>query len=207
MRIGGYHPCSFCDFPGRLAAVVFTQGCNFRCPYCHNGTLLSPTGELIAEEEILRRLALRRNQIDAVVVSGGEPTLQSDLPQFLQMVRQIGLSTKLDTNGSNPAALAKLIDSGLLDYIAMDIKAPWNLYGQLAGGTVDLSQIAESIRLIASSGIAHEFRTVAVGALLNTDDMALVRAQIPGGSTYRVLPFRPEHDHLRKDDAVIGSSY
>jgi pyruvate formate lyase activating enzyme len=193
MKIGGYHPCSFSDFPGRPAAVVFTQGCNFRCPFCHNGQLLGPGGDLIPPEEILYRLSVRRRRIDSVVITGGEPTLQAGLPEFLRSLRQIGLQIKLDTNGSFPDALARLIDAGLVDYIAMDVKAPWSRYRELAGAPVDPARIAESMCMIAASGVAHEFRTTAVYALLSAEDLAGVRALIPCGSPYRLLPFRAEH--------------
>lgn len=193
MKIGGYHSYSFSDFPGRPAAVVFTQGCNFRCPFCHNGQLLGPGGSLISAEEVLRRLSARRGHIDSVVVTGGEPTLQAELPEFLRSLRQIALQIKLDTNGCFPDALARVIDTGLVDYIAMDVKAPWSRYRELAGVPVDSARIAESMHMIAASGVAHEFRTTAVHALLSAEDLAEVRALIPCGSPYRVLPFRAEH--------------
>jgi pyruvate formate lyase activating enzyme len=196
MKIGGYQPCSLCDFPGRVAAVVFTQGCNFRCPFCHNASLLPLTAtveRLIPAADILERLRRRRGQLDAVVITGGEPTLQPDLAEFLCAIRKVGLQIKLDTNGSHPSTLAELFEAGLLDYVAMDMKAPWPRYADLAGVGVDVECITQSMRMIAASGIAHEFRTTVVPALLTDRDLAAVRAQLPSGSAHRTLPFRSEH--------------
>lgn len=190
MKFAGYNPCSLSDFPGRVAAVLFAQGCNFRCPFCHNGQLIPPEGDVIALSAIMPRLLARRGLIDGVVVSGGEPTLQAGLPDFLSTLKQSGLQVKLDTNGSVPDMVARLADAKLVDYIAMDVKAPWRRYHELAGVPVRVDRIEESVRLIAASGIPHEFRTTAVRALLSEADLAEIRAQIPGGSSYRVLPFR-----------------
>jgi pyruvate formate lyase activating enzyme len=196
MKIGGYQPCSLCDFPGRVSAVVFTQGCNFRCPFCHNADLLPQTvasDRLIPAEQVLKRLKQRRGQLDAVVITGGEPTLQLDLMDFLQRLRHMGFLVKLDTNGSRPETLAKIFNSRLLDYVAMDLKAPRTRYGELAGVPVDIIPIVESIRLITASGVPHEFRTTVVPALLSEQDMAAMHALVPHGATYRTHPFRPEH--------------
>ena len=114
MNIGGYQPCSLCDYPGHVAAVVFTQGCNFRCPFCHNAALLPLTPDavpIISEASILQRLGARRRQLDAVVISGGEPTLQPDLESFLREVRSLALRVKLDTNGSRPDVLSELLEA------------------------------------------------------------------------------------------------
>jgi pyruvate formate lyase activating enzyme len=196
MKIGGYQPCSLCDFPGQVSAVVFTQGCNFRCPFCHNAGLLpfaAPAERLISANELLERLTRRRGQLDAVVITGGEPTLQHDLADFLQRLRQMGFRVKLDTNGSRPEVLRDLIAAGLLDYVAMDLKSPWHKYEELAGMPVEVGRLRASLRLIAESGIPHEFRTTLVPALLSENDLAATRAQAPDGSPYRLQPFHPEH--------------
>jgi pyruvate formate lyase activating enzyme len=208
MRIGGYQPVSLCDFAGHVAAVVFTQGCNFRCPFCHNAGLLPvivADRDLIPEKEILQRLERRRGQIDAVVVSGGEPTLQPDLPLFLRALRAMGFTIKLDTNGSKPEVLGSLIGAGLLDYVAMDVKAPWDRYQVLAGVRVDTNRIAESLRIIAGSAVPHEFRTTWVRPLLSEDDIETIRRIIPLGSPYKQQDFRPGHalaPNLRDPDVV-----
>ncbi len=193
MNIGGFLACSFSDFPQHLAAVVFTQGCNFRCPFCHNSGLLAVQEGRIAAGDVLELLRQRRRQLEGVVVSGGEPTLQPDLPAFLIELRQMGYKIKLDTNGSRPEVLRALLSTGLVDFVAMDVKAPWEGYAALAGVPIKCEHLRESMSLIAASGLPHEFRTTAVTPLLTEDDMAAIRAQIPEGSAYRTQPFYPEH--------------
>ncbi len=202
MKIGGYQPCSLCDYPGQVSAVVFTQGCNFRCPFCHNAALLpraAPAGRLLSGDWVREQLGRRRGQLDAVVVSGGEPTLQGGLAEFLRALRRMGFRIKLDTNGSRPEVLRRLITAGLVDYIAMDLKAPWHKYESLAGVAADTRSLRRSVELIAGSGIAHEFRTTAVPALLGEEDLAETRAQAPAASPYRVQGYRaaPARDILR----------
>ncbi|HPO83020.1 MAG TPA: anaerobic ribonucleoside-triphosphate reductase activating protein, partial [bacterium] len=125
MLIGGLHKLSLIDYPGKLSAVVFTRGCNFRCPYCHNPELIEDNGgDIIDEEEVFSFLDERKGKLDGVVMTGGEPTLQSDIAEFLEKVKRLGFFVKLDTNGSYPERIKELIDRKLLDYIAMDIKAP-----------------------------------------------------------------------------------
>ncbi len=194
MKIGGYQSVSLCDFEGHVAAVVFTQGCNFRCPFCHNASLLPAEvdpAHLIPEEHVLDRLRLRHGFIDAVVVSGGEPTLQPDLPRFLRILRRMEFLVKLDTNGSRPEILRVLLREGLLDYVAMDIKAPWPKYGILAGVSVPTHSITESIRLIADSGLPHEFRTTLAPGLREDEDLVAIRQMIPAGSPHKTQPFHP----------------
>lgn len=199
MIIGGLQPCSLSDFPGQVAAVIFCQGCNFRCPFCHNGALL-PEQERgrLEVDQVLTFLAQRRRQLGGVVVSGGEPCLQRDLPEFIRDVRALGLRVKLDTNGSRPAMLAELLAADLLDYLAMDIKAPMDKYAMLAGKAVDEAALRQSMLLIQQSGVAHHFRTTEVKGLLAKVDMAAIAAMIPTGSTYIVQPFVAAHA-LRAD--------
>ncbi len=207
MRIGGFVPLSLCDFPGKVAAVVFTQGCNFRCPICHNGQLLPRQGEgEQTEEAILARIRARRQQLEGVVVTGGEPTLHGDLPQFLWQLRACGLAVKLDTNGSQPDMLQALLADRLVDYVAMDIKAPWDMYDRLAGQLCDTRLVRRSMRLIAESGLAHEFRTTRADALLSEADCHRLAGQIPPGSTHKWQRFRPEYcldAALRGDRPVV----
>jgi pyruvate formate lyase activating enzyme len=196
VRIGGLNSFSLSDFPGHMAAVVFTQGCNFRCPYCHNGSLIPmnpSTGTLIPLKEIFLFLEKRRGQLNGVVVSGGEPTLQPDISHFLYRVRSMGYQIKLDTNGSRPEALAELLLEGLLDFIAMDIKAPFELYDRLTSVCAPKEQLEESIALIARSGIDHEFRTTVVEPLLSERDLQSIKEMVPHGSRHRLQEFRPEN--------------
>jgi len=196
MTIGGLQRFSLSDFPGRPSAVVFTQGCNFRCPFCHNGDLIrqaGPGGEPWPASRVLEWLAARAGRLDGVVVSGGEPTLQPDLARFLDRIKRLGFQVKLDTNGSRPEVLRELLSQGVADFIAMDVKAPPARYSELAGIAVDTARIRESIELIAGSGVPHEFRTTLVEELLSPQDLERIRAMIPASSPHRVQPFRREH--------------
>ena len=209
MRIGGLSSFSLSDFPGHVAAVVFTQGCNFRCPYCHNGSLIPmdpPTSALIPLEEVFLFLEKRRGQLNGVVASGGEPTLQPDLSVFFHRVSSMGYQIKLDTNGSRPEALAELLMEGLVDFIAMDIKAPFELYDRLTGVCAPKEQLEESIALIAQSGIDHEFRTTVVEPLLSESDLQAIQAMVPYGSRHRFQEFRPENalDPVLRVSAEVG---
>ncbi len=195
MRIGGFQPFTLSDFPGCVAAIVFSQGCNFRCSYCHNEGLLCRTpdkGALIPQEEVLGFLDRRSGRITGVVVTGGEPTLQADLPLFLLRLRAMGLKVKLDTNGSNPRMLSQILLEGLVDYVAMDVKAPWDAYSRITGVDCNTDALRQSMNMILQSGVAHEFRTTRVTPLLSDGDMDRVRAQIPAGSYHRLQTFRPE---------------
>jgi pyruvate formate lyase activating enzyme len=195
LRIGGLQRFSLCDYPGRVAAVVFTQGCNFRCPFCHNGALLplaADVAALVPEDEVLDFLRARAGRLGAVVVSGGEPTLQPGLPAFLRAVKALGYAVKLDTNGSRPEVLRALLAEGLVDFVAMDVKAPWDVYDRLTGVRAPVEALQRSVALIAASGRPHEFRTTAVGALLSPAELRRVRAQVPVDSPHRLQVFRPE---------------
>jgi len=196
MKIGGLNKFSLSDFPGLVAAVVFTQGCNFRCPFCHNGSLIPcdvPDGLLIPEETFFRFLEVRRSQFDGVVVTGGEPTIQPDLSAFLYRSKAMGFSVKLDTNGGQPQVLRRLLKDELIDFIAMDIKAPFAIYDRLTGVHPPISQIKESIELIANSNIGHEFRTTVVEPLLSPEDLLSIKKLVPPGSRHRFQKFHPEH--------------
>jgi pyruvate formate lyase activating enzyme len=193
VNLGGLVPFTLTDYPGRVAAVVFTQGCNFRCPFCHNGRLLSlavAADGHWSEREVLRFLQTRASQLDGVVVSGGEPTLQPDLPRFLNRVKALGYAVKLDTNGSRPDVLRHLLCEHLVDFVAMDVKAPWDHYARLAGVPVDTAALRASVQLLAQSGIAHEFRTTVVPPLLTAADLAEIANALPADSMYRRQPFR-----------------
>ena len=167
MKIASYIRQSFIDWPGKTCAVIFTRGCNFRCGYCHNPSLVLPSyykGQTnIAQEEVLQFLNDRKDWLDGVVISGGEPTLQPDLPELIQSIKEMGYPIKIDTNGSRPAIIEDLIRNQLVDYIAMDIKTLINrkCYYQVTGvNNADLMiQIKQSIEIIRQSGIPYQFRT------------------------------------------------
>lgn len=195
MKIGGLVRFSLNDYPGRVAAVVFTQGCNFRCPFCHNAGLLpraAGDSQSLAEQDVLQFCNERVGKLDGIVISGGEPTLQPDLPRFISAVRKLGFAIKLDTNGSRPDVVAALLDEHLLDFVAMDVKAPLSNYARLAGAPVDVDAIRRSIRIIAAADIPHEFRTTHVESLLSSDALRLIRAALPPASPHRVQRFDPQ---------------
>ena len=197
MKIGGLNTFSVSDFPGKVSAVVFTQGCNFKCRFCHNGFLIPrdvPNDLLIPEKEVLEFLERRHNQLDGVVVSGGEPIIQLDLSTFLDKIKTIGFAVKLDTNGSRPGVLKELLAKDLVDYIAMDVKAPLYSYKTITHvNESKINKIKESIDLIAKSGIEHEFRTTVVELYLSYFDMRMIRKLIPSGSPHRLQKFYPDH--------------
>lgn len=200
MRVGAFSPLSLSDDPGRVSALVFVVGCNLRCPYCHNQELVLPElaaqSPTVAAEAVLAKLRERNGFLDGVVVSGGEPTLQPDLGSFLASVREAGLRVKLDTNGSRPEVLAALLGRGLVDYVAMDVKAPPARYAEFVGVPVDLGALEESMRTIRDHGVDYEFRTT-VAPGLGEDDLVAIAEWIRGARRYVLQPFRvPKEKHL-----------
>ena len=192
MRIGGFQALTLSDYPGHLASIVFTQGCNFRCPFCHNGPLLPldrPTAELVDEGLVVDALQSRAAFLDGVVITGGEPTLQEDLRTFIQQIRAMRLKVKLDTNGSRPDVLADLLAGQLLDYVAMDIKAPFARYRPLTGVDAPIEAVRESITLLVASGTPCEFRTTFVPSLLSERDLDEIRSSLPHGARHVVQTF------------------
>ena len=165
--IAGLQKMTLLDYPGKVACTVFLQGCNYRCPFCHNSELLPRKGEeFMTEEEFLSFLKKRQGLLDAVCVSGGEPTLYKDLPRLLKAIKDLGYLVKLDTNGSDPRKLKALVKDGLIDYVAMDIKNSPARYGETVGlSRVDMEAIEESIRFLLSDAVAYEFRTTVVAQL------------------------------------------
>lgn len=160
MKISGFEKVTLLDYPGKIACIVFTQGCNYKCKFCQNSSLIDKNLGNYSEKEIFNYLEKRKKVLDGVVISGGEPTLCKDLIQFIRKIKELGLLVKLDTNGTKPKVLAALIDEELIDYIAMDIKNVFSYYRELVD--VDnpfIDRIKESIELIKRSGIEHEFRT------------------------------------------------
>ncbi len=193
MRISGYQPLTLSDYPGHVAAIVFTQGCNMACPFCHNGRLIPCHPGELDEETIRHALQQRRHRLQGVVVTGGEPTLQPDLPEFCAWVQGIGLKVKLDTNGSRPAVLASLIHDRLVDYLAMDIKAPLNdpaQHRRLTASAIDPAVIRQSMELIAASGLPHHFRTTHVPALHHAGAMSAIVEDLPAGSKHVMQVFQ-----------------
>jgi pyruvate formate lyase activating enzyme len=192
MRIAGLEKNSFVDYPGKMAAVIFTPGCNMDCYYCHNQQLLAPdeTDVLHDPKDVLAFLQARHTLLDAVVITGGEPTLQKELESFITRVRDTGLLVKLDTNGSHPWILRSLLDKKLLDFVAMDIKAPLEKYNDITGTTTDVSAINQSIDLLMSGDVEYEFRTT-FAPPLTTVDIVAIASRIHHAASYIVQQYRP----------------
>ena len=196
MIIGGFQRFSLIDYPDKICAIVFTQGCNFRCPYCHNPELvrlarkrpISAAGGL-KEEEILSFLDGRKGRLDAVTITGGEPLLQSDLERFISAVKGLGYLVKLDTNGSFPSRLEKILESKSVDYIAMDIKTSLDKYNQVIKRKIEKTKILDSISLIMDSGLDYEFRTTVVRALFERDDFFKIGQLIKDSRLYILQRF------------------
>ena len=192
MNIQGFQKLTMLDFPGKTACTVFTGGCNLRCPFCHNVPLvLAPDDEPFPQDEIFAYLKKRQGILDGVAVTGGEPLLQKDIGDFLQKVKDLGFLTKLDTNGFFPERLASLLDAGLVDYVAMDVKNSREKYARTCGReTVDLGKVDESIRLLISSGIEYEFRTTVIGGFHTPGDIEAICKWITGAKCYYLQAFK-----------------
>ena len=193
MQIGSLQRFSLIDYPGKLCAIVFTQGCNFRCPYCHNPELVNPKEftEGIAHDEIFSFLEKRRGKLDAVSITGGEPTIQDGLVGFIKKIKDLGYLVKIDTNGTMPDIIKVLLGEKLLDSIAMDVKAPLDKYKKTVKASVDTGRIEESIRLIMNSGIDYEFRTTIVKSLLDEAGIKKIGHVIKGADCYVLQKFVP----------------
>ena len=167
MNIAGLQKMTLLDFPGKVACTVFLQGCNFRCPFCHNSDLLPGQGEpLMDDTELLAFLRKRKGLLDGVCITGGEPTLQPQLPSLMRRIKELGYAVKLDTNGARPQVLRELVEAGLVDYVAMDIKNSREEYPKTAGmNEALLTQVEESIRYLTSGAVPYEFRTTVVREL------------------------------------------
>lgn len=178
IKFAGIQKTSFIDYEGLISAVFFTKGCNFACPYCHNGHLLSKDadGIEINEEDVFSFLEKRKNVLQAIVISGGEPSLHAEeLIEFLRKIREaFNFKIKLDSNGTNPELLSTLLEEGLIDYVAMDIKAPYTKYHEVTGVLTNVNKIKESVMIIKSSGIDYEFRTTVCNELLDKENIETI---------------------------------
>ncbi|SET67277.1 pyruvate formate lyase activating enzyme [Natronincola peptidivorans] len=190
MRIIGHEKTSFIDYPGKICTMYFVASCNFQCGYCHNEPIVKGQGERIDEEEIFAFLEKRKKYIDAVCISGGEPTLYASLYNFIKKIKEKGFFIKLDTNGTNPHLLQTLIDEKLIDYVAMDIKAPFHKYEMITGGKVSIENIKTSIDMIRGSIIDYEFRTTICKELLTEEDILEIAGYLKGSKRYYLQNFK-----------------
>jgi len=198
MKIGGLQKTTLIDYPKKIACTVFLIGCNFRCPFCYSAELVLPekikNQPEIPKKDFFNFLKERREYLEGVVICGGEPTIHSDLPEFLTKIKKMGYAIKLDTNGSHPLMLQKLISLNLIDYIAMDIKAPLDekKYQKATGVNINLENIKKSIEIIKNSSIDYEFRTTIVPTIHNLSDIKKMANDIAPAKRYYLQNFRPE---------------
>jgi pyruvate formate lyase activating enzyme len=190
MKIGGLQKTSLIDYPSCLSAIIWTIGCNFRCPFCYNKNLVLGNIKLYQEEEIFSFLNKRKGLLEAVVITGGEPLLQEDIVNFASKIKKQGYLLKIDTNGCNPEKLQELLNKKLVDYVAMDIKAPKKKYEQLTGVKPDLKKIEKSIELIKTDAPDYEFRTTFVPDLLKKDDIIEIAKWLYGAKNYYLQQFK-----------------
>ena len=201
MRLGGLQKMTLLDFPGRVACTVFTVGCNFRCPFCHNSSLVVPENlPELSQAEFFAFLQKRRGLLDGVAITGGEPLLHADLPAFLEEIRALGFAVKLDTNGAFPDRLRAVLEAGLADYVAMDVKNRREKYEQTAGVSGILPQVEESAALLMGGSTPFEFRTTLVDELHEPADFAAIGQWIAGTERYFIQGFVDSGDILAGGD-------
>jgi len=204
MKIGGLQPVTLLDYPQKVAAIIFTVGCNMRCPFCYNPSLvlsnLEKDNKSFKEMEVLSFLKKRKKYLDGIVITGGEPTLQTDLPKFCQKLKKLGYSIKLDTNGMLPDVLENLIGDKLVDYIAMDIKGPLESYSKSSGMDTDVKNIQKSVKMIIKGSLPHEFRTTLVRGLHSKKDIVSMARIVLGADKYFLQNFK---DHKK----LVGEGF
>ena len=196
MEIGGLQKITLIDYPGRIAATVFLTGCNFRCPFCYSSELVLPEKikkqPKISQKELFKFLKERKELIDGVVLCGGEPVTSKGLIPFIKKIKKMGFLVKLDTNGSDPKTLQKLINEKMVDYVAMDLKGPKERYVEFAGRKVDVKKIQRSIDILKENKVDYEFRSTIVPTLHKKEDVIEMAKWIRGAKKYFLQNFRPE---------------
>lgn len=192
MIIGGLLPFSTIDFPGDVSSVIFTQGCNLRCPYCHNPELIPLKTETeISSLEIIKTLEGRKNLVDAVVISGGEPTLQKDLLEFLIRLKTSSFKVKLDTNASNPEMVSSIVFNDAVDFISVDVKTSPKKYSQMVGTYFDFTWIKKTIEILEKASLKFELRTTAVPGIVGKEDIEEIGKEIGGDRAFVIQQFNP----------------
>ena len=207
MIVKGLQKLTLLDFPGRLAATVFLGGCNMRCPFCHNASLVvRDGGENITEEALFSFLESRRGKLSGVCITGGEPTLYKELPTFIKNIRALGYAVKLDTNGTNPEMLRSLIDTGLVDYVAMDIKSSPSDYPAACGvADIDVSKIDTSVQMLLSGNVDYEFRTTVTRELHSLAEMEDIGKWRAGAKRYFLQGFKDSGDLISDGFSAIDT--
>ena len=193
MKIYGYTQLTLLDYPGKLASTVFVGGCNYRCPFCHNADLVTGASNnpVIPEESILRHILKRKNALEGVCITGGEPTIYKDLPNFIEKIKDIGLLVKLDTNGTNPAMVKYLREQKLIDYVAMDIKSSPSEYTRAVGlADVSMSEIFETAEFLLRGDLDYEFRTTVVEGIHSVSDFEKIGKWIEGAKRYFLQSYK-----------------
>lgn len=198
MNIGGLQKTSLLDYPDTISAIIWTIGCDFRCPFCYNKDLVLGKVGTIPEEELLSFLEKRKGMLEGLVITGGEPFMQKDIVQFVEKVKKLGYLIKIDTNGMFPEKLKELIDKKLVDYVAMDVKAPKKKYDKLTDVKTDIKKIEESIEIIKNSKLDYEFRTTFAPGLLTKEDIISIAKWLKGSKRFYLQQF--------KNDAPLISS-
>ena len=207
MEILGLEKVSLVDYGGYVCATIFTGGCNFMCSFCHNASLVKRTAQAISEAEVLDYLKSRSKLLDAVTISGGEPTLQKDLKQFIYKVKELGFKVKLDTNGTNPAVLKELLDENVLDYVAMDIKNNFDDYGLITGLKVNLSnRVKECLEILRKSGVKYELRTTLVDEFHNRENIEKLANDLKGEKTLYLQKFVDSGDLIGYELNPVGKA-
>lgn len=209
MKIYGFQKTTLLDFPGRVACTVFTGGCNFRCPFCHNASLVLRPGENepFSEDEILSYINKRKGILDGVCVTGGEPLLNDDIEPFLRKIKDSGLLVKLDTNGSFPDKLISLVNSGVVDYVAMDIKNSPEKYAITAGvPNMQLNNIKKSVSFLLSNAVDYEFRTTAALGLHTASDFTDIGKFISGAKRYFIQAYKDSGDIISSGFAPLSAA-
>ena len=190
MRIAGLIKTTLLDYPNTLAATIFTHGCNMKCPFCHNKELVTGSPTLIDYDEILAFLSSRKDVLEGICITGGEPTLQQDLYSFISIIKSYGYNVKLDTNGLNPYLLNELIKDSLIDYVAMDIKNSLNKYALTCGASIDIKLIEKSASILLNSNIEYEFRTTVVKDFHSEKDFIEIGKWLEGGKKYFLQQYK-----------------
>lgn len=206
MKIGGLQKLTLLDYPEKIACTVFTVGCNLRCPFCHNSTLVKGANDSISgemsQEEVLNFLRKRKGVLEGMCLTGGEPLIQHGVAEFLSQVKNLGYKVKLDTNGAYPDKLQQLVSMGLVDYVAMDIKNSKNLYATTVGADVDMGAIERSVNYLKSGAVGYEFRTTVTGTFHTAESILDMAQWLAGAKRWYLQQFVDSGDLI--DSRVVG---